>query len=124
MSIVGHRDAVRSWMGAKFPGELELWEKELNELSQGSHPGRLKRYRDLYDNLQEILPKKVWMTQEGRIHEVEPTLPLEECTWCIDEPDEEAHLCPRCGGTGMGRDAPLMLDPLKVFLVDPVRYKL
>ncbi len=123
-TIDGKRDAVLAWLKEKNPSLLERAQKDLNDLFQMETPGRLKAYRDLYDSLVRTFPNRVWMTGDRRIHEVEPTVPQEECNWCRDEPDEEAHLCPKCGGTGVIRDLPLALDPIQLFLLDPVRNRL
>lgn len=120
----GRRESVLVWMKGRNPLLMERAERDLEELFQMDPTLRLKAYRDLYDMLLFEFPNRVWMTDDGKIHESEPKIPQEECTWCINEPDEEAHLCPKCSGTGIVRDLPLLLDPLKLFLVDPVRNSL
>lgn len=117
----GRRGAILSWMNKQKPDLMDGAHQDLERLFQLEPTLRLKAYRDLYDKLLFAFPNRVWMTDDGKIHESEPQTSQEECAWCINEPDEEAHLCPKCGGTGIVRNLPVLLDPLKIFLIDPVR---
>jgi len=119
----GRRDAVLEWMRGQKPSLMREAEANLESLLLMETPGRLSAYRDLYSLIVDAFPERVWMAWDGRIHEVEPNHPREECLWCLDEPYEEAHLCPRCGGTGWSKTQPIALDPVELFLLDPVRNK-
>ena len=86
------RESVLEWMRGKRPDLMGDAQRDLELLFQMEPTLRLKAYRDLYDKMLFAFPSRVWMCPDGQIHESEPPTTQEECSWCIDERDEEAHL--------------------------------
>lgn len=92
-------------------GSLISWMKRQNEVLTDEFQTLFERcletygeehihlLRTLYSGLNENFPRLLW-TLDGENFHLTPAEP-EECNWCTDQPLEEAHLCPKCWGSGI-----------------------
>ena len=115
-------------------GELINWMKRENEVLTDELQTLLDRcletvgeehlrlIRSIYSGLERGFPRLLW-TLDGSRFETNPNSPhIEECNWCVDLPMEEAHLCPKCWGTGVVKDGGMIaIEVDRHFLFNPLR---
>jgi hypothetical protein len=109
---------IRDWMRRINPTLYDEMTLELERalLDPGGTRVRIGR---IYEGLALGYPRIIWVDEEGSVKAQGAEMSHQVCTWCVDEELEEAHLCPKCWGSGKIPLTPVDIQTL--FLFDPLK---
>jgi hypothetical protein len=119
------RGSLISWMKSVdevLTDELQILLERCLETEGEEH---LRHFRAIYDGLSRGFPRLLWTLRGDDFHLGPVSQKEEECNWCPGLPLEEAHLCPKCWGSGIVKSEGMVaVEIAQHFLINPVRARL
>jgi len=122
MALKVNRGALIAWMKGENEVLTDEMQIRLERCLETEGEECLLHVRSIFSGLQEGFPCHLWTLDGETFMKSPPDMQYEECNWCLDLPMEEAHLCPKCWGTGVFKNRGMIkIEVAYHFLFHPLR---